>query len=152
MSLNKQEKIIALWVIFLFGTVFHTQLALMPLLHGENNVVMPKAQGRMPAFESWLMLGFFILPAIAIAMTAFNNARRYRLVHFGLTVFFTIVNFIHFAFDLAVQPIVWHQIVLVFLLLVNSVLLNIVSLQWLRERPKNPKIRKKLTAKAVKST
>jgi hypothetical protein len=52
------------------------------------------------------------------------------------------VNFIHFALDLAVQPIAWHQIVLVFLLLVNSVLLNIVSLQWLRERPKNPKLRK----------
>jgi hypothetical protein len=151
MSLNKQEKIIALWIIFLFGTIFHTQLALMPLLHGEN-VVMPKAQGRMPAFESWLMLGFFILPAIAIAMTAFNNARRYRLVHFCLTVFFTVVNAIHFVLDLAVQQIVWHQIVLVFFLLVNSVLLNIVSLQWLRERPKNSKLRKKLTAKAVKSS
>lgn len=151
MSLNKQEKIIALWFIFLFGTVFHTQLALMPLLYGEN-VVMPDAQGRMPAFESWLMLGFFILPAIAIVMTAFNNAKRYRLVHFCLTVFFTIVNFIHFVLDLALQQILWHQIVLVFLLVVNSLLLNIVSLQWLRERPKNPKLRNKLTAKPVKNS
>jgi hypothetical protein len=151
MSLNKQEKIIALWIVFLFGTVFHTQLALMPLLHGEN-VVMPKTQGRMPAFESWLMLGFFVLPAIAIVMTAFNNSRRYRLIHFCLTIVFTVVNFIHFGFDLTVQTLAWHQISLIFLILVNSLLLNIISLQWLRERPKSLKVRKKLTDKAVKNS
>jgi hypothetical protein len=27
-------KIIALWTVFLLGTLFHTQLALMPLFHG----------------------------------------------------------------------------------------------------------------------
>lgn len=151
MSLNKQEKIIALWIVFLFGTVFHTQLALMPLLHGEN-VVMPNTQGRMPAFESWLMLGFFVLPAIAIVMTAFNNSRRYRLIHFCLTIVFTVVNFIHFGFDLTVQPLAWHQISLIFLILVNSLLLNIISLQWLCERPKSLKVRKKLTDKAVKNS
>jgi hypothetical protein len=151
MSVSKQEKIIALWIVFLFGTVFHTQLALMPLLHNES-VAMPNAQGRMPAFESWLMLGFFVLPAIAIVMTAFNNSRRYRLLHFCMSVFFTVINFIHFVFDLSMQPIAWHQIVLVLLLLVNSVLLNIVSLQWLRERTKSPKLRKKLPIKAVRNS
>jgi hypothetical protein len=151
MSLNKQEKIITLWVIFLFGTVVRTQLALMPLLYGEN-VTVTNTQGRMPAFEPWLMLSFFALPAIAIVITAFNNARRYKLVHFCLTVLFTVVNFTQFAFTLAIQPIVWHQIVLIALLLVNSFLLNVISLQWLRERPKTPKLRKKLTDKTVKSS
>ena len=151
MSISKQGKIIALWIIFLLGTVFHTQLALMPLLYGEN-VVMPNTQGRMPAFESWLMLGLFVLPAIAIVATAFNSSRRYRLIHFCLTVLFTVVNLIHFVFDLSIQPIAWHQIVLVFLLFVNGLLLNIISLQWLRERDKSPKLRKKVTAKAVRSS
>lgn len=123
----------------------------MPLLYGES-VVMPNTQGRMPAFESWLMLGLFVLPTIAVVVTAFNNSRRYRLIHFCLTVLFTVVNFIHFVFDLSTQPIVWHQIVLVFLLFVNGLLLNIVSLQWLRERNKNPKLRKKVTAKAVNNS
>lgn len=151
MSISKQGKIIALWIVFLFGTVFHTQLALMPLLYGEN-VVMPDTQGKMPAFESWLMLGMFVLPAIAIVVTAFNNSRRYRLIHFCLTVLFTVINFIHIVFDLSVQPIVWHQIVSIVLLLVNGLLLNIVSLQWLRERDKSPKLRKKVTVKAVKNS
>jgi hypothetical protein len=35
---------------------------------------------------------------------------------------------------------------------VNGLLLNIVSLQWLRERDKSPKIRKKVTVKAVKNS
>jgi hypothetical protein len=151
MSISKQGKIIALWSVFLFGTVFHAQLALMPLLYGEN-VVMSNTQGKMPEFESWLMLGIFILPAIAIVVTAFNSARRYRLVHFCLTVLFTVINLIHLVFDLSVQSIAWHQITLVFLLVLNGLLLNIVSLQWLRERDKIPKLRKKLTAKAVKNS
>lgn len=150
MSISKQGKIIALWIIFLFGTVFHTQLALIPLLHGES--VMPNTQGRMPAFEAWLMLGFFTLPAIAIVVTAFNSARRYRLVHFCLTVLFTAINLIHLCLDLFVQPIPWHQITLVFLLFLNGLLLNTVSLQWLRERDKVPKLRKKLSAKPVRNS
>ncbi|MBD2309238.1 hypothetical protein H6G17_27655 [Chroococcidiopsis sp. FACHB-1243] len=151
MSISKQGKIIALWIVFLFGTVFHTQLALMPLLYGEN-VMMPDTQGKMPAFESWLMLGMFVLPAIAIVVTAFNNSRRYRFIHFCVTVLFTVINFIHIVFDLSVQSIVWHQIVSIVFLFVNGLLLNIVSLQWLRERDKSPKLRKKVTVKAVKNS
>ena len=32
--INYREKIIALWTVFLLGTLFHTQLALIPLFHG----------------------------------------------------------------------------------------------------------------------
>lgn len=151
MSVSKQVKIIALWIIFLFGTIFHAQLALMPLLYGEN-VMMPDTQGKMPAFESWLMLGLFVLPAIAIVLTAFNNSRRYRLIHFCVTVLFTAINFGHIVFDLSVQQIAWHQIVLIFFLFVNGLVLNIISLRWLRERQKTPKLRKRMTAKAVKNS
>ncbi len=34
MEITLQEKIIALWIVFLLGMLFHTQLALMPLFHG----------------------------------------------------------------------------------------------------------------------
>lgn len=34
MEIAIQGKIIALWAVFLFGMVFHSQLAMMPLLYG----------------------------------------------------------------------------------------------------------------------
>ena len=38
--INYREKIIALWTVFLLGTLFHTQLALMPLFHGIDVAIM----------------------------------------------------------------------------------------------------------------
>jgi hypothetical protein len=47
LDLSSQAKIIALWAVFLFGMVFHSQLGMMPMLYGES-VAMPNAKGKMP--------------------------------------------------------------------------------------------------------
>ncbi|MEO0853280.1 MAG: hypothetical protein AAFY15_07220 [Cyanobacteria bacterium J06648_11] len=136
MAIARSGKIIALWSVFLFGTVFHTQLALMPLFHGID-----VATAHSHATESiadislilWLMLLFFVLPMGAIAATAFWESRRYRIVHFQLTIVYTIMNFLHFVLDFTVIPIQWYQITLMFALFVNGILLNMVAWQWLKE-------------------
>lgn len=59
MAINYRERIITLWAVFLLGTLFHTQLGLMPLFHGLSVIESQKAttindiSGIM-----WLMLGF----------------------------------------------------------------------------------------------
>ncbi|PMB12540.1 hypothetical protein CI592_02315, partial [Fischerella thermalis CCMEE 5328] len=93
MKVNYQEKIIALWITFLLGTLFHTQLGLMPLFHGlpvaesQKATTINEISGIM-----WLMLGFFVIPMLAIIATTFFDAKRYRVIHFGLTVFYSIMN------------------------------------------------------------
>ena len=129
-NLTLQEQIIALWTVFLFGTVFHTQLALMPTLYGEN-VAMGRYQGKTPISHLWAMLGFFIVPMVMIVATALNASPLYRLIHFGVTVFYTVMNFLHVALDLRVDPIEWYQITLVSVLFVVGVILNVVASQWL---------------------
>src|SRR5512139_1515957 len=111
MDLNIQVQIIALWTVFLFGMVFHSQLAMMPMLYGQS-VAMPKSSGKMPIAHFWLMLGFYAIPMIAIAATATTAAPLYRTIHFGLTIGYTLMNFTHAAMDLGVKPIEWYQIVL----------------------------------------
>ncbi len=143
MAINKQEKIIALWSVFLFGTLFHTQLGLMPLFYGES-VAMSGTKGVTNVSHLWLMLGFFVLPMIAIVATAFNNSKRYRVIHFGLTIFYSIMNFLHIVLDLLVKPIAWYQIALMTILLIVGILLNIVALQWLRESLDHKQPRKQL--------
>ena len=44
-QLDYQVKIIALWTVFLLGTVFHTQLALMPLFHGLDVAIVGHQHG-----------------------------------------------------------------------------------------------------------
>jgi hypothetical protein len=135
-KVNHQEKIIALWTVFLLGTIFHTQLALIPLFHGLD---VGHGHGEAAASLSeisyilWLMLAFFLLPMIAIVGTAFYHSYRYRSIHFGLTVFYSVMNFLHVLLDLFVAPIAWYQIVLMVFLFVVGILLNIVSFQWMRQ-------------------
>ena len=144
LAVNSQVKIIALWAVFLFGTIFHTQLALMPLLYGEN-VAIPSYQGiGTPVSHLWLMLGFFVLPMIAIAATLFYTSRRYRAIHFGLTVVYTVMNFLHVVLDLMVKPIEWYQIALMVVVFIIGLLLNIVAFQWLRESFYGKKRRERL--------
>lgn len=132
-----REKIIALWTVFLLGTLFHTQLALMPIFHGIDVAIMShhhQETGTITEIEPilWGMLLFFTLPMLAIVGTAFYQFKRWRNFHFGLTLVYTVLNFAHLIADLLVDAIAWYQIVLMLLLLGIGILLNLVAYQWLK--------------------
>ena len=143
--INYREKIIALWTVFLLGTLFHTQLALMPLFHGVDVAMMGhihQEKATMAEIQPilWGMLLFFILPMLAIVATAFYKFKRLRVFHFGFTIFYSILNFLHLFADLLVDPIAWYQIALMLLLLIVGILLNIVAYQWIQADVRHLKI------------
>ncbi|MEB3313849.1 MAG: hypothetical protein VKL98_06845 [Cyanobacteriota bacterium] len=125
-----QGEIIALWMVFLFGMVFHTQLAMMPLLYGAD-IAIPHYHGKTPVSHLWMMLGFFALPMVAIAATALYSSPVYRLAHLGLTLVYSVLNLLHVTMDLKVQPIEWYQIVLMLLVFANGLVLNWVAYRWI---------------------
>ncbi|NJM78218.1 MAG: hypothetical protein HC852_23630 [Acaryochloridaceae cyanobacterium RU_4_10] len=134
MSANYPERINALWTVFLLGTLFHTDLGLMPLFHGQS-VALSDAHGNANVSGIlWLMLVFFTFPMLAIVATTFTHSKRYRTIHFGLTVLYSVLNFLHVVLDLMVKPIVWYQIALMVFLFGVGLLLNWVSWQWLKVR------------------
>jgi hypothetical protein len=134
MAIKTQQKIITLWLVFLLGLLFHAQLGLMPLFHNLS-VAEFSAQSTAEIIPiMWLMLGFFTLPIAAIMATAFTDSQRYRIVHFGLTVVYSVLNFFHLVADLIVPPIVWYQIALMAILLMIGLLLNLMSYQWIKQR------------------
>jgi len=133
--INYREKIIALWTVFLLGTLFHTQLALIPLFHGIDVAIMShhhQETATMAEIQSilWGMLLFFMLPMLAIVATAFYKSRNFRAFHFGLTVVYSALNLIHLVADLLVDSIFWYQIVLMLLLLFFVIILNVFFYQW----------------------
>lgn len=134
-DLRITQQIIALWVVFLLGLLFHTQLALMPLFHGLD-VLAPHGHVATSIIEIepvlWGMLAFFILPLVAMMAIALWPSRRLRQAHFGLTVVYTMLNIPHLIADLVIPPVAWYQIVLMGLLVVVGLLLNLVGYQWMR--------------------
>jgi hypothetical protein len=143
-----QEKIIVLWAVFLLGTLFHTQLGLIPLFHGINI-----ARANVPSGTNvneiadilWGMLAFFAIPMLAIIVTAFTSSKRYRVFHFGLTIVYSVLNLLHVIFDLMVKPIVWSQISLMIILFIIGLLLNLVAWQWMQGYSRRSRLQEELT-------
>ncbi|MFQ4136123.1 hypothetical protein PGN35_007360 [Nodosilinea sp. PGN35] len=133
MKTSYQDKLLSLWTVFLLGTLFHTQLGLMPLFHNQS-IALEGAEGTEPiGWILWLMLMFFMVPLIAMLAVTFNRTYPLRKLHFWVTVLFSILNLAHLVADLLVQPIAWYQIALMSFLFLVGLVLNIVSFQWLRE-------------------
>lgn len=131
-SANSSEKILVLWAVFLLGTLFHTQLALMPLFHGIN-----VAESHTHEYINnlsvvfWFMLIFFMLPMLAMIAAVFRPSSQFYLVHLGLTLVYSLLNLAHLWLDILVT-VPPYQIVLMFFLFVVGLVLNVVSYQAMR--------------------
>jgi hypothetical protein len=129
MSGNYPQKISALWTSFLLGTLFHTDLGLMPLFH-DLEVEQSHATGDLNAIFGFMLL-FFVLPMLTIIFPAFTDAKPYRTFHFGLSIAYSLMNLGHLIADIVVLA-PWYQLVLMSLLLLIGLLINLVSFQWLK--------------------
>jgi acyl-coenzyme A synthetase/AMP-(fatty) acid ligase len=134
MAVSYREKIITLWTVFLLGTLFHTQLGLMPLFHNQSITISDAHSTENIAWILWLMLSFFAVPMMAIVVILFDDSKRYRKLHFGITIFYSVMNLAHTIADLLVKPIAWYQITLMVMLFLVGLLLNLASYQWMKER------------------
>lgn len=133
MAPNYQIKIVTLWIVFLLGMLFHTQLGLMPLFHGLSVVESQKATSINDISTIlWLMLGFFVIPMLAIIATIFTENKYYRVGHFCLTIIYSILNLAHLIADLLLPEIIWYQITLMVLLFCIGLFLNFVSYRWMK--------------------
>ncbi|PSN12302.1 hypothetical protein C7293_20845 [filamentous cyanobacterium CCT1] len=130
------DQLIALWTVFLLGTLFHTQLALIPLFHGLS-VLAPHGHVATDISEIssvlWLMLAFFILPLMAMVGICFFDSRQYRLAHLWLTLVYSVLNVAHLVVDMSILPVAWYQVTLMAWLVAVGLGLNRVAYHWFRE-------------------
>ena len=129
MKSNYANQIIALWTAFLFVLLFHTDLGLMPLFHGQS--VAHSHDTNDISWILWSMLAFFVPPLLAIILPTFTDSKRYRTGHFWLTIIYSFLNLAHLIADLLVTPIAWYQIALMAILVLIGIVLNLVSYRWM---------------------
>ncbi|MDJ0660912.1 MAG: hypothetical protein QNJ42_15705 [Crocosphaera sp.] len=137
-KVNYQTKIITLWSTFLLGLLFHTQLGLMPLFHGQ--AIAHSHDSSDISWILWLMLLFFVVPMFAMIGTLFTQSKRFKVGHFWMTIIYSVLNFSHITADLFVTPIAWYQIALMVILFVIGLLLNVVAWQWLKYKPNHQQL------------
>ena len=135
------QRLIALWIAWLLAMLFHVDLGLMPLFHGQS----PEIHGHVPDSQLPLlfgaMLGYFLLPLIAIVLIAYADSaatpatawRPWRRVHFWFSVVYSVTNLPHLLADILVPDARLDQIVLMLALTVFGLLINVEGWRWWRQ-------------------
>jgi hypothetical protein len=142
-SIHQALRLITLWIAWLLAMLFHVDLGLMPLFHGQSAEIHSHVQaGALPLLFG-AMLGYFLLPLIAIvliayAATAAAPARRWqpwRRVHFWFSVVYSVTNLPHLLADILVPDARLDQILLMGVMAVFGLLINLEAWRWWRQIP-----------------
>jgi hypothetical protein len=142
-SINQPLRLITLWIAWLLSMLFHVDLGLMPLFHGQSPEIHSHVhEGALPLLFG-AMLGYFLLPLIAIVLIAYSATavgpatrwRPWRRIHFWFSVVYSITNVPHLIADILVPDARLDQIVLMVALTVFGVLINVEAWRWWRQIP-----------------
>ncbi len=142
-SINQALRLITLWIAWLLAMLFHVDLGLMPLFHGQSPEIHSHVQeGALPLLFG-AMLGYFLLPLIAIVLIAYAATtvgpamrwRPWRRIHFWFSVVYSITNVPHLIADILVPDARLDQIVLMVALTVFGLLINVEAWRWWRQTP-----------------
>ena len=142
-SINQALRLITLWIAWLLAMLFHVDLGLMPLFHGQSPEIHSQVQeGALPLLFG-AMLGYFLLPLIAIVLIAYaatavgpaTRWRPWRRIHFWFSVVYSVTNLPHLIADILVPDARLDQIVLMVALTVFGLLINVEAWRWWRQTP-----------------
>jgi hypothetical protein len=138
-SLRHGLRLISLWVVWLLAMLFHVDLGLMPLFHGQSPEIHSQVKDTLLPWLFGAMLGYFLLPLIAILLIAYActaaDPRRWRSwgrIHFWFSVVYTITNVPHLIADILVPDSRLDQILLMVALVVFGLLINVEGWRWWR--------------------
>ena len=138
---NHAQRLITLWIAWLLAMLFHVDLGLMPLFHGQSPEIDSQVPlGALPLLFG-AMLGYFFLPLLAIVLISFADSaigpgirwRLLRRLHFWLSVVYLITNTLHLLADILVPDARLDQIVLMAVMTLLGLLINIESWHWWRQ-------------------
>ncbi len=132
MKLENRLKVILLWIVFLFGMMAHSQLAVMPVFFGVD-VAMPEATGSMPASMKWMYLFFYLVPMLLVVGAMLSDAKWFRITNLLLSGVFGLMNAFHLYEHFLETPKDMVQVVLLSCVFVFSIYQCVVSSKWVKQ-------------------
>jgi hypothetical protein len=133
-----------LWLAYLLAMLFHVELGLMPLFHGISPAIESQVKPEHLPLLFWAMLLYFLVPLACLLLLAYAPQsgeppptgglwRRWRGLHLGLSIFYTITNIPHLIADILVPDSRSDQVFLMLVLLLIGLLINREAWLWWRQ-------------------
>lgn len=137
---NHAQRLITLWIAWMLAMLFHVDLGLMPLFHGQSPEIHSRLTTSALPLLFGAMLGYFLLPLIAIVLISYADTaarpaarwRSWRGQHFWLSIVYSVTNVPHLVADILVPGARPDQIVLMAVLTVFGLLINVEGWHWWR--------------------
>ncbi|WP_254938193.1 hypothetical protein [Cyanobium sp. Morenito 9A2] len=130
----------SLWISWFLALLFHTDLGLMPLFHGQSvEIESHVASANLPTLFA-AMLAYMLMPLAALVLIAYGASsppgqkgwRRWRALHFGLSLLYSLTNLGHLVADVLIPDARADQIVLMGVMVVIGLLINREAWLWWR--------------------
>ncbi|MEB3200589.1 MAG: hypothetical protein VKK62_08700 [Synechococcaceae cyanobacterium] len=134
----------SLWVSWFLVMLFHTDLGLMPLFHGQSPEIESEvSSAQLPLLFASMMV-YFLIPLAAYLLISWcasvgdpeaGTWRRWRRVHFWLSVVYTATNLPHLVADILIPDSRADQVVLMVVLTLIGLLINREAWMWWKRCP-----------------
>ena len=128
----------SLWLAWMLAMLFHVDLELMPLFHGQSPEIESQVDpARLPLLFGAMLL-YFLLPLLAYLLLAYAGSdpaaearwRPWRRIHFWFSVVYTITNLPHLVADILVPDSRLDQVALMLVLVLIGLAINVEGWRW----------------------
>jgi hypothetical protein len=133
----------SLWLAWFLCLLFHTDLGLMPLFHGQSPAIASQVPAeRLPQVFGAMAL-YFLFPLLAWLLNSYAAAaeaparglwRRWRWWQLGFSLLYSLTNIAHLLADLLIPDSRPDQVLLMAVMVVIGLLINRESWRWCRGR------------------
>jgi hypothetical protein len=130
-----------LWLAWLLAMLFHVDLGLMPLFHGQSPEIESQVPVAMLPLLFGAMLGYFLVPLACVVTIAYAASdpshaarwRPWRRLHFWISVVYTVSNLPHLIADILVPDSRADQVALMVVLVLIGLVINGEGWAWWRD-------------------
>ena len=140
-AIDRALRLRSLWQAYLLAMLFHVDLGLMPLFHGQSPEISAKTPAAQLGLLFWAMLIYYLIPLVALLRISWAASepsraggwRRWRCSHFWISVVYTVTNIPHLIADILVPDSRGDQVALMAVLLLIGLLINREGWAWWRQ-------------------
>ena len=128
-----------LWIAYLLAMLFHVQLGLMPLFHGQSAQIESAIEPSWLFLLYWGMLLYFLIPLASLLLITYATGaadhrlrwRPWRRIHFWTSIVYTVTNVVHLIADIVIPDARSDQVFLMAILLLIGLLINREAWGWM---------------------